>query len=114
YESDLLAGVDDNYYEAGKEMLQTVVKEDLEPIERRLYSASRFVTFLAWMVQKFTSSDAGLVHTGLIAKPLDGGSMTEYDLHKVLPHAINAVQIELTGRELKEVINQASKHEHKN
>ncbi|WP_020007838.1 bifunctional metallophosphatase/5'-nucleotidase [Salinicoccus albus] len=114
YEADLLAGVDDNYYEAGKEMLQTVVKEGLEPIDRRLYSASRFVTFLAWMVQKFTGSDAGLVHTGLIAKPFDGGSMTEYDLHKVLPHAINTVQIELTGRELKEVINQASKHEHKN
>lgn len=113
YETDMLSSVDDNYYDIGRDMLQTVVEEDAKPIGRRLYSASEFVTRLAAMVQAFTDSDAGLVHTGLVVKAFEGGKLTDYDLHKVLPHAINAVQIELTGRELKEVFNQAAKHEFK-
>src|SRR5690625_1350457 len=113
YETDLLSGIDDNYYDIGREKLQRVVEKDAKPIPRRLYSASEFVTRLAAMVQEFTDSDAGLVHTGLVVKSFEGGDLTDYDLHKVLPHAINAVQIELTGRELKEVFNQAAKHEFK-
>ena len=65
------------------------------------------------MLKDFTKSDAGLIHTGLIASPFEGGELTEYSLHKVLPHAINAVQIELTGREMKEVFTQANQHEYK-
>ena len=113
YETDLLSSVDDNYYDIGREKLRRVVEEEAKPIPRRLYSASEFVTRLAAMVQEFTKSDAGLVHTGLVVNPFQGGELTDYDLHKVLPHAINAVQIELTGRELKEVFNQAAKHEFK-
>jgi 2',3'-cyclic-nucleotide 2'-phosphodiesterase (5'-nucleotidase family) len=113
YDTDLLSSSDDHYYEIGRDMMSTVVKEEAPPIERTLYSTSRFIMALARMLRLFTDSDASLLHTGLIAKSFEGGTLTEYDLHKVLPHAINTVQIELTGRELKEVFNQASKHEFK-
>src|SRR5699024_7673255 len=113
YETDLLSSVDDNYYDIGREKLRGVVEEEAKPIPRRLYSASEFVTRLAAMVQEFTKSDAGLVHTGLVVKPFRGGDLTDYDLHKVLPNAISAVKIELTGGKLKEVFNQGAKHEFK-
>src|SRR5699024_12641492 len=76
-------------------------------------SVTESVTLLVAMVQDFTDSYAGLVHTGLVVKSFEGVDLTDYVLHKLLPHAINAVQIELTGRELKEVFNQAAKHEFK-
>ncbi|MCG1010108.1 bifunctional metallophosphatase/5'-nucleotidase [Salinicoccus sp. ID82-1] len=113
YDTDLLTSSDDHYYEMGRDMLSTVIKDSAAPIERRLYSTSSFITSLARMVRLFTDSDASLIHTGLIVKPFEGGMLTDYDLHKVLPHAINTVQIELTGRELKEIFSQASKHEFK-
>ncbi|GAA3728753.1 bifunctional UDP-sugar hydrolase/5'-nucleotidase [Salinicoccus jeotgali] len=113
YNTDYLTGTEDKYYDRGRQLLSTVVKHDVAPIERRLYSTGRFISRLAEMVRIFTDSDVGLLHTGLIAKPFAGGDLTEYDLHKVLPHAINAVQIELTGRELKEVFNQAAQNEFK-
>ena len=113
-ESDLLANVDDQYYDIGKFMLESqVVKDNMGQIPRTLYRPGRFISTLAEMLREFTESDAGIVHTGLIAKAFEGGTLTEYDLHKVLPHPINAVQIELSGRQLKEVFNQASRHEFK-
>lgn len=113
-EADFLAPKENNYYQLGKEMLSnTVIKSDAYPIERRLYSASRFASLLAYMIRDFTDSDVGLIHTGLVASPFEGGVLTEYALHKVLPHAINAVKIELTGREMKEVFTEANRHEYK-
>lgn len=113
-ETDLLAQVDDQYYDVGKYMLEShIVKDNMLPVERRLYSTSKFISRLSEMVKLFTESDASVVHTGLIAKAFEGGTFTEYDLHKVLPHPINVVQIELSGRELKEVFNQSLKQEFK-
>lgn len=111
-ETDMLSHVDDKYYDIGKEMLaKNIVTRDAHPIERNLYRTSRFISMLAEMIRDFTGSDASVVHTGLIVKSFNGGEFTDYDLHKVLPHPINAVQIELTGRELKEIFNQSMKHE---
>lgn len=113
-EADILSQVENDYYNKGKAILKnTVVKENALPIDRRLYSAGRFSSLLAHVLKDFTDSDAGLIHTGLIASPFEGGQLTEYSLHKVLPHAINAVQIELTGREMKEIFTQANRHEYK-
>ena len=113
-ESDILSQVENDYYDIGKAKLKnTVIKEAALPIDRRLYSAGRFSSLLAYILKDFTASDAGLIHTGLIASPFEGGALTEYDLHKVLPHAINAVQIELTGREMKEIFTQANRQEYK-
>ena len=113
-ESDFLAPKENGYYNIGKEMLdKSILKDQAYPIERRLYSASRFTSLLAYMIRDFTNSDVGLIHTGLVASPFEGGKLTDFSLHKVLPHAINAVKIELTGREIKEVFTQANRHEYK-
>lgn len=113
-EADVLSQVENDYYNKGKAILKnTVIKKDALPIDRRLYSAGRFSSLLAYVLKDFTGSDAGLIHTGLIASSFEGGELTEYSLHKVLPHAINAVQIELTGREMKEIFTQANRHEYK-
>lgn len=108
---NLLSSKHDKSYDRGKQLLSVPVLKNAEPIERRLLSASRFMTELNEILLKFTRSHATLINTGLIVKPFYGGELTLYDLHTVLPHAINAVRIKLTGRELKEVIEQSEEHE---
>ena len=109
---NLLSSKHDKTFEHGKQLLSTPIVSRVEPIERRLLSASRFMTALNAVLLSFTRSDATLINTGLVVKQFDGGELTMYELHKVLPHAINAVRIELSGRELKEVIHQAEDHEY--
>src|SRR5699024_4627816 len=66
-ESDILSQIENDYYNKGKAILKnTIIKEDALPIDRRLYSAGRFSSFLAYILKDFTDSDAGLIHTGLI------------------------------------------------
>lgn len=108
---NLLSSKHDKSYDRGKQLLSEPIFETTEPIERRLLSASRFMTALSNVLLSFTNSHATLINTGLVVKPFYGGELTMYELHKVLPHAINAVRIELTGRELKEVIHQSEDHE---
>lgn len=108
---NLLSSKHDKSYDRGKQLLSVPVLEDAQPIERRLLSTSRFMTELNEILLDFTRSHATLINTGLIVKPFYGGELTLYDLHTVLPHAINAVRIKLSGRELKEVIEQSEEHE---
>lgn len=108
---NLLSSKHDKSYDRGKQLLSVTVLKSSQPIERRLLSASRFMTELNEILLDFTRSHATLTNTGLIVKPFYGGELTLYDLHTVLPHAINAVRIKLSGRELKEVIEQSEEHE---
>lgn len=108
---NLLSSKHDKSFERGKQLLSAPIVKRAEPIERRLLSASRFMTELSTVLLSFTDSHATLINTGLVVKEFYGGELTMYELHKVLPHAINAVRIELTGRELKEVIHQSEEHE---
>ena len=111
-DTDLLAHVDDPYYEYGRDLMrENVIKWDTPPVPRHLYHTSRFISRLAYMIRDFTDADASIIHTGLIAKSFEGGTLSEYELHKVLPHPINVVKIKLTGRELKEIFNQSMRHE---
>lgn len=109
---NLLSSKHDKSFEHGKQLLSTPIVSRAEPIERRLLSASCFMTALSAVLLSFTRSHATLINTGLVVKQFDGGELTMYELHKVLPHAINAVRIELSGRELKEVIHQSEDHEY--
>lgn len=111
-ETDLLAHIDDPYYEYGRDLMrERVIQWNALPIPRHLYHTSRFITRLAGMIRKFTDTDVSIVHTGLIAKNFEGGTLTDYELHKVLPHPINAVRIEVTGRELKDILRQSMRNE---
>ena len=111
-DTDMLSHVDDPYYEHGRDLMrENIIKWNTAPVPRHLYHTSRFISRLAYMIRDFADADASIVHTGLIAKGFEGGTLSEYELHKVLPHPINVVKIKLSGRELKEIFNQAMRHE---
>lgn len=112
-ETDLLSNRYDEFYDVGKEMLNTTVKHDVLAIERTLYTMNWFTYTLLQMIQKYTQTDISIIHAGLIAAEFRGGEMTKYHVHKVLPHAINLIKVEMTGRDLKDMYYTASAQEYK-
>src|SRR5699024_2873332 len=92
---------------------KTVVVEDSVPVTRDLYSISEFTYTFMQMLKRFTETDVALIHAGLVADAFEGGTLTQFDLHRILPHSINAVRVEITGRELKEIYSVANQHEFK-
>ena len=48
-----------------------------------------------------------MFNAGIFLDSLKKGKITNYDIHKILPHPINICVIELSGKELKEVYLQA-------
>ena len=45
-----------------------------------------------------------IVNAGLIVNGIEADKVTEYDIHRMLPHPINIVRVRLTGKQLKQVI----------
>ncbi|RPF57549.1 bifunctional metallophosphatase/5'-nucleotidase [Abyssicoccus albus] len=115
YTTDDMAKVEDEYYIKGRQLLKNnIISNDLNRYERRIYSTNRLLYELAEAVRIYTETDTIILNSGLIVRGFDGGDFTEYDLHKMLPHPINTVDIELKGHELIEVLKHCLKNEYKN
>ncbi|MGV2874710.1 bifunctional UDP-sugar hydrolase/5'-nucleotidase [Macrococcus capreoli] len=108
--TDDIRNTEDDYYAKGKALLAHKITDRYTEFPRRLYSASYTTYLLAQKLMDFTNSDGALINSGLIVNGYTGHALTQYDLHKMLPHPINPVRITLTGRELKEVINMSQQH----
>lgn len=111
--TDDIFNTEDDYYSQGKTLLSEPITERQIDLPRRLYSASYTTYILADKLMQFTGGECALINTGLIVNGYTGNQFTKYELHKMLPHPINPVKINLTGRELKEVINVSQQHEYK-
>ena len=67
---------------------------------------------LAESVYEFTHADCAIVNAGLIVNSIEADEVTEYDIHRMLPHPINLVRVRLTGDELIQVIKKSQKQEY--
>ena len=47
---------------------------------------------LAESVYEFTNADCTIINAGLIVKGIDADEITEFDIHRMLPHPINVVE----------------------
>ena len=112
-DTNLLTNNYDAYYDVGKDMLRKEVKRNVLKIERTLYTINWFTYTMLKMIQSYTNTDVSMIHAGLIAASFRGGTLTEYNLHKVLPHAINLIKIEMSGRDLKDMYYTANAQETK-
>jgi len=67
---------------------------------------------LAESVFEFTNADCTIINAGLIVNGIEADKVTEYDIHKMLPHPINVVRVRLKGADLKKVIIKSQKQEY--
>ncbi|MFD1708635.1 bifunctional metallophosphatase/5'-nucleotidase [Siminovitchia sediminis] len=92
--------------QTGKVLLQTEVVRLPEPLSYSWLETSELPSILCEAIYKWCEADCALINSGLILSSLEG-SVTKYDLHRMLPHPINPCKVELTGAELAEVIERA-------
>ena len=83
-------------------------------LPRRTDTITQTAHILAESIFEFTNADCTIINAGLIVNGIEAERLTEYDIHQMLPHPINAVRIRLSGRELKNIIIKSQKQEYLN
>lgn len=109
---DSLPQVSTDYEQQGKTMMSTPVIN--HPVRlTRLYNAITATAYLlAESVCEFTHADCAIINTGLLVNDVISDKVTEYDIHRLLPHPINLVRVKITGKQLIDVINKSQKQEY--
>ncbi|CEF19379.1 5-nucleotidase family protein [Staphylococcus xylosus] len=114
YPLDKLPEVETHFDEEGKMLLNDSVIDHPISLPRRTDTITQTAHILAESVFEFTNADCTIINAGLIVNGVEAERLTEYDIHQMLPHPINAVRIRLSGQELKNVIIKSQKQEYLN
>ncbi|MDQ0215156.1 2',3'-cyclic-nucleotide 2'-phosphodiesterase (5'-nucleotidase family) [Oikeobacillus pervagus] len=94
------------FYEKGKDLLKEPVVFLDHSIESDWFQPSPLPQILCEALTEWCEADCGMLNAGLVLDYLPSGTVTKYDIHRILPHPINPCIIEISGAELKEVIKQ--------
>lgn len=97
--------------EKGKQLMNVPIFQTMKHYNREWFHHSQLSRLFAESLLDFTKADCAMFNAGIFLGGIKKGMVTKYDIHKILPHPINACVIELTGRELKEVFLQSKNEE---
>ncbi|MDW8544178.1 bifunctional metallophosphatase/5'-nucleotidase [Staphylococcus sp. KG4-3] len=111
---DKLPEVETHFDEEGKMLLNDSVIDRPISLPRKTDTITQTAHILAESIFEFTNADCTIINAGLIVNGIEAERLTEYDIHQMLPHPINAVRIRLSGRELKNIIIKSQKQEYLN
>ncbi|MFF5513298.1 bifunctional metallophosphatase/5'-nucleotidase [Staphylococcus capitis] len=109
---DALPQVETHFEEEGKALLSEPVIDHHVKLLKKTDVITETSYLLAESVYEFTHADCALVNAGLIVNSIEAAKVTEYDIHRMLPHPINLVRVRLTGDELIKVIQKSQKQEY--
>jgi 5'-nucleotidase len=94
------------YFAVGKHLLKDKVVELPEDIKTDPFRHSPLPALLCEALHEWCEADCAFLNAGLLLNGLSKGTVTRYDLLEICPHPINPCLIQLTGSELKEVLQQ--------
>lgn len=89
--------------DAAKVLNKTIVEID-NPIEVKWFQHTEIMQQLTNKLKEWTKADCAMLNSGLLLDQLPAGKITYEDIHRICPHPINPVVVELNGDELLEVI----------
>lgn len=75
-----------------------------QELEVNWFKETKLIKKLSVMLQEWTKADCAMLNAGLFLESLPKGEVTYKDIHRICPHPINPVVVEITGRELKEIV----------
>ncbi|WP_337019529.1 bifunctional UDP-sugar hydrolase/5'-nucleotidase [Oceanobacillus massiliensis] len=75
-----------------------------KPLEVSWYTETKVMEELTNTIREWTEADAAMLNSGLLLNGLPAGNVTYRDVHRICPHPINPVVVDLKGAELIEVI----------
>ncbi|WP_087972699.1 bifunctional metallophosphatase/5'-nucleotidase [Oceanobacillus rekensis] len=96
--------------EADQLLGQTVVQLD-QPMEVNWFTETPIIKELTNTLKVWTKADAAMLNAGMLLDGLPAGAVTHKDIHRICPHPINPVVVDLKGDELIEVIRAALSHD---
>ncbi|WP_249871192.1 bifunctional metallophosphatase/5'-nucleotidase [Oceanobacillus saliphilus] len=82
---------------------ETVVHME-QPLEVSWFTETPLMQELTNTIKQWTNADAAMLNSGLLLDGLPAGDVTYGDIHRICPHPINPVVVDLKGGELIEVI----------
>lgn len=97
--------------EEGKELLQEPIFQTRKYYNKEWFHYSNLSHLFAEALFEFTGADCAMFNAGIFLEPLSKGIITKYDIHRILPHPINACIIYLTGKELIEILYEGDNRE---
>ena len=109
---DALPQVETHFEEEGKALFSEPVIDHHVKLLKKTDVITETSYLLAESVYEFTHADCALVDGWLIVNSIEADKVTEYDIHRMLPHPINLVRVRLTGDELIKVIQKSQKQEY--
>ncbi|WP_156288509.1 bifunctional metallophosphatase/5'-nucleotidase [Oceanobacillus salinisoli] len=89
--------------EADKRLGYTIVHTE-HPIEVKWFQYTKIMQELTNTLKEFTQADIAMLNSGLLLDQLPAGDITYRDVHRICPHPINPVTVDLSGSEIMEVI----------
>jgi 5'-nucleotidase len=90
-------------FRKGKKLLNQKITSLNQPLIHDPFQETELSKLLCSAVREWCAADCAFINAGLLLGSLSG-NVTAYDLLIICPHPINPCRIELTGRELKEVL----------
>ncbi|WP_096271034.1 bifunctional metallophosphatase/5'-nucleotidase [Paucisalibacillus globulus] len=87
-----------------EEILDTTVVVTEKPIQVDWYKHTEIMQLLTNKIKQETNVDIAMFNTGLLLNGFPAGRITLGDIHRACPHPINPCIVELTGREVIEVV----------
>ncbi|WP_067727223.1 bifunctional metallophosphatase/5'-nucleotidase [Oceanobacillus damuensis] len=90
--------------EVAEQRLGETVVHIEQPIEVSWFTETPILKELTNTVREWTKADAAMLNSGLLLDRLPSGDVTYKDIHRICPHPINPVVVDLKGNELMEVI----------
>lgn len=109
---DTLPQVETHFDDEGKHLLSEPVINHHVTLQKKTDVVTETSYLLAESVYEFTNADCAIVNAGLIVNSIEADVVTEYDIHRMLPHPINLVRVRLSGEELIQVIKKSQKQEY--
>ncbi|MGG1574164.1 bifunctional metallophosphatase/5'-nucleotidase [Fictibacillus sp. NRS-1165] len=88
----------------GEKVLETEVAILQEPLHISWYEPSPFAQLMADALKEWSKTSYSMVNSGIILESLPAGRVTKGDLHRICPHPINPCIVDLTGDEIKEIV----------
>lgn len=94
----------------GKEHLDVEVFKATKYYNREWFHDSHLARLFAKALAEYSHAECSFFGAGIFMTPLEKGPVTAYDLHKMLPHPINACLITMTGEQLLHCLKTIEQH----
>jgi 2',3'-cyclic-nucleotide 2'-phosphodiesterase (5'-nucleotidase family) len=94
------------FEEEGKALMDHPIAMLPDTMTTEWFKESKLPSYLCEALAEWCETDCAFLQSGLVMGSLQKGVVTDYNVHRVLPHPINPCSFNLSGKDLESVILQ--------